>query len=141
MYWAADMADRREHGCIAASVSRDLLHWQEVGPVLVRRESDLEANACRPESPCVVERDGRCFLFYRHGNGTKFAVSDDPLDFHGRDSYLLSTAHAAKVVQLGGEWYLTNCSRPPGDITHEQDRTQGLYLARLTWDKGWPRVL
>lgn len=141
LYWVGDMKDRRDHSCIAASVSRDLVHWQEIGPVLIRSHSNLEALTCKTESPCLIRRGDRYFLFYRHGNGTKFAVSDDPLDFLGRDSYFLSTAHAAEVFEHEGEWYVTSCSRPPGDVAHTEDRRHGLWLGRLVWQDDWPVIV
>lgn len=149
MYWVGDMNEPRDHSCIAASVSRDLVHWQEVGPVMIRHHSDLEMLTCKTESPCVIRRSMRWdggppedlyFLFYRHGNGTKVCVSRDPLDFHGRDSVMFSTAHAAEIVEFDGQWTVTNCSRPPGDLAHKEDRRHGLWVARMEWQNGWPVV-
>ena len=142
MYWVADMKQPPDHSCIAASVSKDLVFWQEIGPVLIRHHSDLELHTCKTESPCVVRLDDVQFLFYRHGAGTKVCSSNDPLDFHGRDSVLFSTAHAAEVFQHQGQWHVTSCSRPPEDVFHEQDRQHGLYLGKMTWtEDGWPEVV
>ena len=140
MYWVGDMNKPRSHSCIAASVSRDLVYWQEIGPVMIRRHSDLEALTCKTESPCVIRRDNLYFLFYRHGNGTKVCVSRDPLDFRGRDSFLFSTAHAAEILGDNGEWFVTHCSRPPLDVAHIEDRRHGLWVARMRWEDNWPVV-
>jgi len=141
MYWVGDMKEPRSHSCVAASVSRDLVHWQEIGPVMIRHHSDLEAINCKTESPCVIRRDDLYFLFYRHGNGTKVCVSRDALDFHDRDSFFFSIAHAAEIVEFGGEWYVTSCSRPPGDVTHQEDRRHGLWVAKMAWENNWPTVV
>ncbi|MBI4307640.1 MAG: hypothetical protein HY684_02420, partial [Chloroflexi bacterium] len=47
-YWVAEMQARfgPDMTCVAASISRDLRHWQEVGPVL-----QLQAGTCRPRAP------------------------------------------------------------------------------------------
>lgn len=141
LYWVADMQGDDRQSCIAASVSRDLQLWQEVGPVLIRRPGELDAYSCKTESPCVVQRGVLYYLFFRHGNGTRVCVSTDPLDFRHLDSELVSTAHAAEVFESGGQWYITNCSRPAEDVTHAHDRTSGLYIARLDWPAGeLPRV-
>ncbi len=141
MYWVADMKHPRNHSCIAASVSSDLFHWQEVGPVLVRRWSYDEHYTTKTESPCVVGRGDRYVLFYRHGDGTKYCISDDPLDWHGRDSHLLCTSHASEVFEADGHWWITSCSRPPEDVEHKFDRTRGLYIASLEWCGDRPVVL
>jgi sucrose-6-phosphate hydrolase SacC (GH32 family) len=140
MYWVADMKHPRDHSCIAASVSRDLVHWREIGPVLVRKWSFYESYTTKTESPCVIQRGDRYILFYRHGDGTKYCCSDDPLDWHGRDSSLLATCHASEIFEVDGQWWITHCSRPIDDLTHRFDRTCGLYLARLAW-KGWRPVV
>ena len=141
MYWVGDMKQPRDHSCIAASVSRDLKHWQEVGPVLEKRWSYDEYLTMKTESPCVLRFGDRYILFYRHGNGTKYCWSDDPLDWHGRDSYLLSTSHASEIFEADGQWWITSCSRPPDDVEHRFDRTKGLYIARLEWRGEQPVVV
>jgi hypothetical protein len=141
MYWVADMKHPRDHSCIAASVSRDLYNWQEIGPVLVRRRSYDEYFTMKTESPCVLRFGDRYIMFFRHGNGTKYIWSDDPLDWHDRDAALLSTCHAAEIFEVDGEWWITNCSRPPDDIEHSADRSKGLYLARLVWNGTMPEVV
>ena len=141
MLWVGDMREPPQTSCVAASRSKDLLHWEEIGPVLVRRWSDLESFRMKTESPCLVERRGRYFLFYRHGNGTKYSVSDVATDWRGRDTFFLGPSHASEIFEVDGQWYITSCSRPVADIAHKHDRSTGLFLARLDWDRYLPRIV
>lgn len=138
LYYVADLPEDPEQSCIALARSEDLLHWEDCGPVLSRRHSQLEAFVCKTESPCVIERNCLFYLFYRHGNGTKFAISATPLSWKGCDSYLLGPLHASEILEIGGRWVATSCSRPLEDLEHQQDRTDGLYLGSLTWQGDWP---
>ncbi len=141
LYYVADLPENPEQSCIAVARSKDLINWENSAPVLARRPSVLEAFVCKTESPCVIERKGLYYLFYRHGNGTKFAVSSTPLSWHGCDSYMLGPTHASEVVRFGDEWFVTSCSRPLDDLKHEFDRTDGLSIGRLRWDYNWPRLI
>lgn len=126
---------------IAVASSFDLIHWTDLGPVMKRRGSCFECYSyARPESPCVIERDGLWYLFWKGGNGTRYIISDDPLDFHNREAYFLATSHASEIIEWNDRWYLTSCSRPVEDIAHLQDRSKGLYLARIIWDGIWPKL-
>jgi len=147
MYWVGDIREDPNvnvmctTSCLALSRSTDLVHWEEVGPILVRRWSELESLTCKTESPCMIERHGRFFLFYRHGNGTKYSISDVPTDWRGRDTYFLGPCHASEVFEVDGQWYVTSCSRPMTDLAHKQDRSTGLFLARMDWDDMLPRIV
>jgi len=140
VYWVGDMADDSEKSCIALSVSDDLLHFRQVGPVLVKRHSFGEAYVMKTESPCVIRRHGRYYLFFRHGDGTKYCISDDLYDFNGCEVHLLGPSHASEIFEFRGRWYISSCSREPGDIRHLGDRTKGLYLAELDFDEVHPKI-
>lgn len=124
----------QEFSCVAAATSPDLLNWTDRGPVMVRRTNGYDAfSYMHPESPCVIKKDGLYYLFYKSGSGMRYIISETPLDFRDRAEYFLSTAHAGEIVEWEGRWYLTSCSRQVNDIAHTwSDRTQGLFLARLT---------
>ncbi|MCX6620911.1 MAG: hypothetical protein NTY38_07490, partial [Acidobacteria bacterium] len=141
MLWVADVREPPQTSCLALSQSKDLLHWEEVGPVLLRRWSNLESCTIKTESPCLVERHGRYFLFYRHGNGTKYSISDVATDWRGRDTFFLGPSHASEIFEADGQWYITSCSRPVEDIAHKHDRSTGLSLARLNWGRFLPRIV
>ncbi len=141
MLWVADLREPPQTSCLALSQSKDLVHWEEVGPVLARHWSNLESMTMKTESPCMVERHGRYFLFYRHGNGMKYSISDVDDDWRGRDTYYLGPSHASEIFEVDGQWYITSCSRPVEDLAHKHDRSTGLFLARLDWDRFLPRIV
>lgn len=157
LYWVADLyrddnplrIGKGEHAmsykavretAVAVSESHDLYHFHELKPALIRRMSVFDAFVMKTESPCMIRNHGAYFLFYRHGNGTKFCVSDDPLEFTFSDSHWLGPCHASEVFFFRGRWYISSCSRPPQDITHTEDRRHGLWLACLDWSDFYPRI-
>lgn len=141
-YWVSRMQERFGHNlvCVAASISHDLLHWQEVGPVfsmeawLFDEEPSLEI-----ESPCIVQKDGRYWLFFKHGWWTHYVASDSPLDFEGRETDRLGFVHAAEVFHWEDQWWITHCSGDPRDFRYrDTNRTRGLFLGRLDWPEDRP---
>ena len=81
MFWVGDLKEDSQVSCIAASRSKDLQRWQEIGPVLKRNHSEYEGINCKTESPCLIKKEDLYYLFYRHGNGTKYCISDNYVDF------------------------------------------------------------
>jgi len=149
LYYSAELKgdpargiDDGEFSCIAAATSPDLLHWTDHGPVLTRRSTGYDTNDyAHPESPCVVRHGGLYYLFWKGGNGTRYAISDTPFDFDNRGEYFLAASHASEIVQWDDRWFITSCSRALNDVTHAQtDRSRGLYIAELEWDGRHPRV-
>ncbi len=143
LYYASELRGTTENGfndreaaCIAASTSPDLKNWTDRGPVLVRRVERLETNRhAQPESPCVVRRDGRYYLFWKGEGGTYSAVSDDPFNFENGSARLLATSHAGEIIEADGRWFITSCSRALNDLMHTwSDRSRGLYLAEIVWE-------
>lgn len=125
---------------IGAAVSDNLISWQDAGPVLVRERAE-EYSTTSMESPCVIERDGQYYLFYKHRDETRLVVSADPLRFTDQEDRWFSPAHAAEIFQYRGEWLISSCSRDVLDVRHSAtDRTRGLFLARLDWSAEIPRV-
>ena len=141
MYYVTWMKDTN-HRLVAlgAALSDNLLTWQDAGPVMIR-EFASECSTTSMESPCVVARAGRYYLFYKHRNGTRLVVSEDPLRFTDQEDVWFSPAHAAEVFEGDGQWYLTHCSRDLEDVEHRRsDRTRGLFLAGLEWEEEGPRL-
>ena len=125
---------------IGSAVSEDLYTWQDTGPVMVRAMA-ADGGTASMESPCVVARDGTYYLFYKHRDGTRLVVSDDPFQFTDREDEWFSCAHAAEVFEVAGRWYISSCAREPTDLYHERsDRTKGLYLASLEWQGDRPVI-
>ena len=141
-YWVSRLNER--HGtnltCVAASVSHDLVHWQEVGPIFAL-EAWEEQPSLEVESPCVVHTDGRYWLFFKHGWWTYVANSESPFDFWGHHAQRLGFSHASEVLHWKGRWWITHCSGAPDDFMYRKtNRTRGLFLGTLDWPPGeWPR--
>jgi arabinan endo-1,5-alpha-L-arabinosidase len=141
MYYTATTAPGGGHHIVAAAESDDLVHWHGRHVVY---EDALEGTGAGPtESPFVVERDGRWFLFigpdyealmagleqgrydrpsYRR---TRVLASDDPLHFDLDGFVSTVDSHAAEVVvdEDGGSW-----------VTHCGWGERGVWLAPLTWE-------
>jgi sucrose-6-phosphate hydrolase SacC (GH32 family) len=143
-YWVAELRESLGHEvtCVAASVSDDLVHWQEVGPVFHIRTWD-EPPTRAAESPCVVYKDGKYWLFFKHGWWTHVVVSDNPLDFRGAEPARLGFCHASEVFEWEGVWWISHCSADPADYAYRKsNRTRGLFLGRLDWSTGsYPRLV
>jgi len=143
-YWVAELQHQygRDLTCVAASLSYDLLHWQEAGPVFIIRAWD-EPPTRAVESPCVVRKDGRYWLFFKHGWWTHFVVSEDPLDFNGCEPVRLGYCHASEIFQCHGKWLISHCSGDPEDYMYRaSNRMKGLYLGNLDWAEGaYPKLV
>ncbi len=141
-YWVARVQEKFGHNlvCVAASMSHDLLHWQEIGPVFTMKAWPFdEEPTLEIESPCVVPKDGKFWLFFKHGWWTHFVSSDSPYDFHGYEPQRLGFCHASEVFHWEGQWWITHCSADPEDFRYrESNRTRGLFMGYLDWPDGAP---
>ena len=141
-YWVSRVQERFGHNlvCVAASFSHDLVHWQEIGPVFSTKAWPFEEQpTLEVESPCVVQKDGTYWLFFKHGWWTHYVASDSPFDFHGHQPLRLGFAHASEVFRWEGRWWITHCSADPEDFMYrESNRTRGLFVGHLDWPDGAP---
>jgi beta-1,4-mannooligosaccharide phosphorylase len=141
-YWASRLQTKfgEDLCCIAASLSTDLIHWQEVGPVLSVK-AWFQSLTLEAESPCVVFKDGSYWIFFKHGWWTHVAQSNSPFDFLGSPPIPLGFSHASKVLFWQEDWWITHCKTFPDDFSQQRsNRLKGLYLGRLEWPKGgYPR--
>ncbi len=80
IYYAGHHDQDRTRAAIYARTSIDLVHWSDWRIV---EDNTAGKRRFQPESPFVVERQGRYYLFRTHGprHGCYVFVSDDPLDF------------------------------------------------------------
>jgi sucrose-6-phosphate hydrolase SacC (GH32 family) len=125
---------------LGAARSENLISWQDIGPVMIRERATEYATSSM-ESPCVIGRNDQFYLFYKHRDGTRLAVSDDPLNFTDKEDVWFSIAHAAEIFEVNGQWYISSCSRELLDVRHKRtDRTKGLFLACLEWIDHMPRI-
>jgi arabinan endo-1,5-alpha-L-arabinosidase len=149
MYYTATLdgghGERSNH-IVAATESADLVHWSRRHVVYTDRMKGTGGGPT--ESPFVVERDGRFYLFigpdfrkqvdsYRADpkpmaewgdvpgyRGTTVLVSDDPLSFDAAARVGYLDAHAAEViVDVDGSTWVSHCGWRQG----------GVYIAPLRW--------
>ena len=125
--------------CVAASVSPDLVHWQEVGPIFAMKEFHRPLTL-EVESPCVVRKDGKYWLFFKHGWWTWYVAADGPFDFRNKTPTRLGYAHAAEVFLWNGQWWITHCKTDPDDFM-QTGPSRGLFLGQLDWPDGSPPTL
>ncbi|MCY3913296.1 MAG: hypothetical protein OXG43_08615 [Chloroflexi bacterium] len=145
-YWVARVQEKFGHNLVgvAASMSHDLFHWQEIGPVFTMKAWPFdEEPTLEVESPCVVPKDGRYWLFFKHGWWTHFVASDSPYDFHGYEPQRLGFCHASEVFHWEEQWWITHCSADSEDFRYRgSNRTRGLFMGHLDWPDGaLPRLI
>lgn len=134
-YTAARRIDAETvEACVGVASSRNLVDWQDAG--YIRLEKSL---GTPPESPFMVKRGGRYFLFYTdYKLGTAVVVSDRPtMGFQyppDGSEVVLPGVSASEVYEHGGEWYLSK-------IVHRPHALHFLGIDRLVWEAdGLPRV-
>ncbi|MBL4576595.1 MAG: family 43 glycosylhydrolase [Opitutaceae bacterium] len=126
---------------LGAASSDDLITWKDRGPVMVRPYAPNQSTVSM-ESPCVIERNGKFYLFYKHQDETRLVISEDPFNFTDQTDHWFSITHASEFFESAGQWYISSCSRALLDLDHSQtDRTKGLYLARLNWENEIPQII
>jgi predicted GH43/DUF377 family glycosyl hydrolase len=95
----------KDESCIGISSSTDLLNWKHAG--IIRLE---QSHSTPPESPFVVKRDGKYYLFYTNYRcGTTYAISDDPVkgwkEVPEDKASLIRRSSASEIYQDDGKWY------------------------------------
>jgi beta-xylosidase len=141
MYYTATTEPAGGHHVVVATESEDLVRWE--GRRIVYEDPIVGAMGGPTESPFVVERDGRWYLFIgpdwqttmatfeRTGRyswdgyrGTRVLESDDPFhfDLDGQVGFLDSHASEVIVDEAGATW-ASHCGWDQG----------GVFLAPLTW--------
>jgi sucrose-6-phosphate hydrolase SacC (GH32 family) len=141
MYYAATTTPAGGNFVVVATESDDLLHWH--GRRIVYTDRCTGTYGGPTESPFVVERGGRYYLFigpdweglleshartgrydpasYRR---TRVLVSDDPFDFRSENQVATIDAHAAEVIDDGERTWVSHCGWGQ----------KGVWLAPLDWD-------
>ena len=108
--------------------SKDLLDWKDESFIRF-----AESVTTPPESPFVVKRDGRYYLFYsNYKYGISYAVSDDPVkgwkELPPEEMAVLPGVSASEIFQKGDQWHMSY-------ISHDKNGLHFLEVCKLHWDK------
>jgi arabinan endo-1,5-alpha-L-arabinosidase len=126
LYYAATTEPKGGNHTVKAATSRDLVHWSPA--VEVFRDAETGTYGGPTESPFVVPRNGKYFLFVcsNHGyNETTVYESETPFHWAAERKVARFPAHAAEVIQAAeSKWYVSRAGWGQG----------GVYLAELTWE-------
>ena len=125
LYYAATSAPTGGYHTVKAATSSDLVHWS--GATEVFRSAEKGTYGGPTESPFVVERNGKYYLFVCTNQGyneTAVYESESPLHWDLENVVGKFAAHAAEVIHTAdGKWYVSRSGWGQG----------GVYLADLTW--------
>jgi hypothetical protein len=118
---------KQPESCIGIASSGDLLTWKDEG--FIRLSESLTTP---PESPFVLKRDGKYYLFYsNYKYGTVYAVSDDPVkgwkELKPDEMTLMGGVSASEVYRTGDQWHLSY-------ISHQKNCLHFFEICRLRWD-------
>ena len=131
LYYTATSGPAGGNFVVKAVESDDLVTWR--APRTVYTDARVGTFGGTTESPFVVARDGRYYLFIGPDWGlnvtayrtTRVLQSDDPFRFEAEHRVATIASHAAEVVvdERGDSW-VSHCGWSMG----------GVYLAPLHWD-------
>jgi arabinan endo-1,5-alpha-L-arabinosidase len=127
LYYAATSTPEGGNHTVDAVFSKDLVHWS--GKREVFRDSEVGTYGGPTESPFVVRRGGKYFLFVCTNHGyNETAVYESKTPLHWDTSRLVGKfpSHAAEVIQTpDGKWFVSRAGWGQG----------GVYLAELNWQR------
>lgn len=125
LYYAATSTPKGGNHTVKAVVSTDLVHWSHQAEVF--RDVETGTYGGPTESPFVVSRNDKCYLFVCSNHGyNETAVYESETPFHWDAERLVGKfpAHAAEVIHTAdGNWYVSRAGWGQG----------GVYLAKLLW--------
>ncbi|MBO4326476.1 MAG: family 43 glycosylhydrolase [Clostridia bacterium] len=100
------MDDGSTHNAMGIAFSDDLYHWTDGVAFTIPNCNHM------PESPFVMKRDGKYYMFFTNcGKGTAFATSDYPdrgWEVLPDDKNLIFPGCTSEVFEFKGKWYISN---------------------------------
>lgn len=125
LYYTANSTPEGGNHIVAAVTSPDLMHWSERKVVFTHPRTGTFAGPT--ESPFVVRRGPRYYLFVTDNDVVHTYASEDPLHWDYSREVGSFKGHACEVVRdEKGAWF----------ISHVGWMSGGLSLAPLTWHDG-----
>lgn len=125
LYYTANSTPDGGHHIVASMTSPDLVHWSDRKVVFTHPKEGTFAGPT--ESPFVVRRGGRYYLFITDGGTVHVYASGDPYHWSPADHVYEFYAHACEVVRdEHGDWFVSHVGWEQG----------GLSLAPVRWHDG-----
>ncbi len=125
LYHTANLTPEGGHHTVAAVTSKDLIHWADKRTVFAHPSEGTFAGPT--ESPFVVRRGGRYYLFITDGGTVNVYASNDRFAWTPSQQAYEFQAHACEVVRdERGNWFISHVGWEQG----------GLSLAPLIWKDG-----
>ena len=125
MYYTANRPANKGNHVVMAVTSKNLIKWGN--PVIVFKHPGIGTFGGPTESPFVVERKGKFYLFLCTNtpyDDTAAYVSDNPYHWEIENKVGKFPAHAAEIIQdNNGKWFISRAGWGRG----------GVYLAPLFW--------
>jgi len=125
LYYTA--VTRPGDGCVALATSRNLIDWEDRGPVktIVQDSNGLDEGSNHLESASVFERQGEFVLFYNHMHGLRLDRSLSPYAFGDTAGQIVwaGASGLEKVAEHDGDWL----------VAAFENRTERLILGVLDW--------
>jgi sucrose-6-phosphate hydrolase SacC (GH32 family) len=118
LYYAATSQPNGGNHTVKAATSRDLVHWSQ--PAEVFRDAETGTFGGPTESPFVVSRSGKYFLFVCSNhtyNETTVYESETHFHWTAEKQVARFAAHAAEVIQTdNGKWYVSRAGWGQGGV-------------------------
>lgn len=113
--------------CIGVASSKDLYNWKDEGFVILKESMNTP-----PESPFVIKKNGKYYLFYTdYKAGTVFAISDNPttgfIDAAPEIRTIIPSVSASEIYFSNGKWYISY-------ISHEPNQLHFFEIMELLWN-------
>jgi len=125
MYYTATTTSEGGNHIVAAMKSDDLAHWKDRKVVFVHPRAGTFGGPT--ESPFIVRRGERYYLFLCDNDWTDVYLSDDPFHWELERKAGRIHSHASEVVRDGkGRWYISHAGWMRGPVA----------LAPLQWHDG-----
>jgi hypothetical protein len=129
MYYTATSTPDGGNHVVACVTSRDLVHWSSRRVAFVHPQVGTFGGPT--ESPFVVQRGERYYLFLCDNDQTDVYVSPDPFHWDIADKAGRIHSHASEIVRdAAGHWYISHAGWMNGPVA----------LAPLYWRDGLDRA-
>jgi len=125
LYYTATSTPECGNHIVACVTSRDLVHWSNRRTAFVHPRAGSFGGPT--ESPFIVRRGDKYYLFVCDNEWTDVYVSEDPFHWEFEQKNTRIRAHASEVIRdAGGEWFISHAGWTGGPMR----------MAPLEWKDG-----